>query len=426
MMKYLKQYILLIASFAVILLAYSNCSQSGFGSGAVNAQILNASLGNGGGVIIPPVGSSGGNVVSISVGCGYVNEPCVSVTVCIHGTTQCQTINNLLLDTGSTGLRIFSGAISSLTLPGLSDSSGRAIGTCAMYGDGTYQWGPVKTADVQLGSDVASNINIEIIDFTFGDQGTKCKAAAGAGGIQDAMATGYNGILGVQGFMQDCGSYCTTSVSNDLYYGCSGTSCSSETVTLAQQLVNPVGALSADNNGMMIQLPAVSVSGGANVTGAMYLGIGTQSNNTPASPVVYQADANEGFIYTNYNGHNYQAIIDSGSMGYFFPDSSIPTCTGNSGWYCPTAAQAPTGVVELVGQMKDVNGANAQNLGFYVADANRLYQPNTCFNDLAGPMPAASGATSFIWGFPFFTGRSIYLGMEGATSTLGSGIYYAF
>lgn len=38
---------------------------------------------------------------------GNVNTPYVSVNVCEPGTTKCQTINNVLLDTGSTGLRIF-------------------------------------------------------------------------------------------------------------------------------------------------------------------------------------------------------------------------------------------------------------------------------------------------------------------------------
>src|SRR6476619_7474596 len=59
-----------------------------------------------------PSGTKPQNVMTITMSCGYVNEPCVSVTICVPGTTNCQTIKNLLLDTGSYGLRVFSSAIS--------------------------------------------------------------------------------------------------------------------------------------------------------------------------------------------------------------------------------------------------------------------------------------------------------------------------
>src|SRR5512143_2176186 len=65
-------------------------------------------------------GGPGNNVLSITVNgslCsagtsnGYFNKPCVSITVCTPGsTTACQTVNDILLDTGSYGLRIFAQA----------------------------------------------------------------------------------------------------------------------------------------------------------------------------------------------------------------------------------------------------------------------------------------------------------------------------
>src|SRR5271157_3560515 len=62
----------------------------------------------------PP--TTGNNVLAITVnGPGlnnsYPNEPCVSVTICTPGTTTCQTINDILLDTGDQGLRIFKQAL---------------------------------------------------------------------------------------------------------------------------------------------------------------------------------------------------------------------------------------------------------------------------------------------------------------------------
>jgi len=59
--------------------------------------------------------ASPANVMPVEVGglsvCTNVNTPCTSVTVCIPGTQSCQTIDNILVDTGSYGLRIFSQAL---------------------------------------------------------------------------------------------------------------------------------------------------------------------------------------------------------------------------------------------------------------------------------------------------------------------------
>ena len=62
----------------------------------------------------------GDNVMAVSVAgvhCGgspYVNEPCVEVTVCEPGTSTCATVDNVLLDTGSYGLRLFAQALGGL------------------------------------------------------------------------------------------------------------------------------------------------------------------------------------------------------------------------------------------------------------------------------------------------------------------------
>jgi hypothetical protein len=42
---------------------------------------------------------------------------------------------------------------------------------------------------------------------------------------------------------------------------------------------------------------------------------------------------------------------------------------------------------------------------------------------LAGPFGDSS---SFDWGLPFFYGRRVYIGLEGQSSSLGAGPYYAF
>ena len=53
-----------------------------------------------------------GSLCSIN---SYINKPCVSVTVCTPGTSTCQTIDDILLDTGSFGLRIFKQVLTSFS-----------------------------------------------------------------------------------------------------------------------------------------------------------------------------------------------------------------------------------------------------------------------------------------------------------------------
>ena len=58
------------------------------------------------------------------------------------------------------------------------------------------------------------------------------------------------------------------------------------------------------------------------------------------------------------------------------------------------------------------------NAATLFANANWAVIPS-----LAGP---SGDGTSFDWGLPFFFGRSLFIGFEGRSSTLGSGAYFAF
>jgi hypothetical protein len=134
----------------------------------------------------------------------YPNKPCVSVTICNPNTTTCDTITDILLDTGSTGLRIFKDALTNTSLSTVTTSdTSYLLGSCAAFGDGSLDWGPVKIADVIIGSETAPSINIQIIDKTWGDGGTACNAAWGPGYTLDTGSYSgkspayFNGILGV-------------------------------------------------------------------------------------------------------------------------------------------------------------------------------------------------------------------------------------
>lgn len=108
--------------------------------------------------------------------------------------------------------------------------------------------------------------------------------------------------------------------------------------SLAQQVQNPVTLFATDNNGVIVELLAVSAPE-TSVSGALVFGIGTQSNNGLNGATVYTVDANGNFI-TTYKGQSYNtSFIDSGSHAIFFLNSSttgIPVCPDTKFYYCPS------------------------------------------------------------------------------------------
>ena len=100
------------------------------------------------------------NVVGVTVSGGPSNNALnvlyTTVTVCLPGTSNCQTIDNIQVDTGSYGLRILAPVLT-LTFPVLALSNGSALVECTAFVDG-YSWGPVTLADVQVSGESASSV----------------------------------------------------------------------------------------------------------------------------------------------------------------------------------------------------------------------------------------------------------------------------
>src|SRR5580704_1579006 len=244
--------------------------------------------------------TSGANVAPITVNTGpaagdgfsTVNAAFVSVEVCVPGTSNCKTIDDVLVDTGSSGLRILSSAFS-LPLPPQNAGDGNPVYECFPFVSG-YTWGPVQTADVEIASEKASSVPIQVLSDTDFAAPTACQAT---GASSDTLSSlGANGIIGVGLFVQDCGSYCeqvqTAAGNLNLYYECSSTStCQPIGQSLAQQVPNPVSLFATDNNGVIIELPTVPAGGSSTVTGALVFGIGTESNNALGSATTYAVNA---------------------------------------------------------------------------------------------------------------------------------------
>ena len=361
--------------------------------------------------------TTGNNVLAITVnGPGlnnsYPNEPCVSVTICTPGTTTCQTINDILLDTGDQGLRIFKQALN-VSLEQVTVSSG-SLAECIQYADGSSDWGPVQMASLILGNEPAVQVPIQVIDSTF--FGTAASACGNPD--QSPSATGYNGILGVGLFAHDCGLGCANSASNGVYYSCSGSNCTGTAVALDSQVQNPIALLPKDNNGVIVQLPSVPLGGSPSVNGSLVLGIGTQSNNVPSGVTAYAADQ-LGEFTTTFNGTTYSSFIDSGSNGLFSPSpgSQLPDCPApNSGWYCPSST------VSLSATNTGAAGSPSGAVSFQIGNFDSLINSsNNVFADIGGSAPG-----EFDWGLPFFFGRNVYVGLEGKGASLGTGPYWAY
>ncbi|MDP9115014.1 MAG: DUF3443 domain-containing protein, partial [Acidobacteriota bacterium] len=208
---------------------------------------------------------------------GANDELFTTVTICVPGTTTCQSIDHVLVDTGSTGLRLLGSQIT-LTLPFVTDTGNNQIGNCVQYADTSYQWGPLVKVDVQMAGEAASSVPIQIAgQANFASAPTDCRVGGTA--ADTLLSLGAKGILGVGLFRQDCGPACASSSPPAVYFSCPSSGCTRTSVALTGQLQNPVWMFPADNNGLAIVLPQVGASGAVSVSGSMIFGIGTQSNN---------------------------------------------------------------------------------------------------------------------------------------------------
>jgi hypothetical protein len=351
---------------------------------------------------------------------GSVNTLFTTVTVCVPGsTTSCQTIDHIQVDTGSYGLRLLAPVLT-VTLPVETLSSGGSLVECVQFVDG-YSWGPVATADLTIAGETAKSVPVQSIgDSRFAAVPSQCSST---GGTQEDTVTsfGANGILGIGPFASDCGD-CDT-VANNLYYACA-TTCTETTVPLAMQVPNPVTLFAADNNGIIIDLPAAAAGGALTLSGSLIFGIDTQSDNQSGTQTVLNVDDN-GELAMTFNGQTLaNSFIDSGSNGIFFADNSISTCTtsGFTTFYCPAST------LNLGLSIQGVNGTMANNLVFSVGNAETMLNDNPTFNvfpELAGTLPAGNAGT-FDYGLAFFYGKRVAVAVQGFMTSVGTGPYIAF
>jgi hypothetical protein len=359
---------------------------------------------------------------------GAINHAYVTLKICVPGSkTECASIDHVLLDTGSTGLRLVRSVLAAgaVTLPAMTNAQGQSIEECVSFGGG-QTWGPVALADVSMAGEVAAQLPLQIMDDT--GAGAPPPATCGAGGtlINGVSGFGANGVLGVGVLAHDCGTACVGATTPlPFYYGCaSGGACSAVNVALADQVANPVAMFASDNNGIIVNLPnLINANGDSSVQGELIFGIGTQSDNAlPAAGLtVLQTDGNGDFTAT-YNGEAavLKARIDSGTDSFAFNDPAIAVCSAGAfvGYYCPvqspqSAFAVNTGVVA---------NAAASTVNFAIADPNTFVPNAAAFANLA----RIGRSGYFTWGMPFFYGRKVYVGIDQRPAGSYVGPYFAY
>lgn len=372
----------------------------------------------------------------------YVNGAFATVTLCVPGTTNCQTIDHMLVDTGSSGVRVVDSVLT-ITLPQQKDSSGNVIGECTEFSGGN-SWGYVGMASIQMAGEQASSVPgasftgvpVQVIGKSvLSNEPTAC--SNGVTEENDVQSLGANGVLGVGLFQQDCGAYCANTVDPNFpfYFTCAGGgTCTQTTQPVTNQVSNPVALFPQDNNGVLIQLPAVPpLVGAVNPAGTLIFGIDTQSNNKLGSATFYTTTADGSFSQVQLNGQTYTdqcgtsnknsscSFLDSGSNGLFILDAStlgVTPCSGtNSAFYCQSPNKSFTatnvGANNVTGQA-----------GFTIGDADTLFANDvnaTAFVELGGPNPGG-----FDYGLPFFYGKSVFTVIENKTTSKGMGPAWAY
>lgn len=371
-----------------------------------------------------PVSSGSANTVPITVSAFSTvrNFPMVSVTVCgpnSNATNTCATIDHVLVDTGSSGLRLIASAIPNATRAVFAQQTQGAlpVAECASFGSGNT-WGTLQNVDVKMSSEIAQNVPIQVIS----DPNLTATIPTGLLGCRSGrnMSTptqlGANGILGIGTSPNDCGINCQNSTVVGAYYLCNGTSCSVAQVPVVNQVTNPVTLFPVDNNGVIVEMAQVPDTGAGTGTGTLVFGIDTQANNALAGTnATVLTTTVAGDVDALFEGRTYTktAFFDSGSSALFIESSTLPT--GTNGFYTPSS---PTG---LTATFKGSNGVSTA-VNFNVSNGVSLIgSGNFAFNNWG---IAAAGMMDI--GMPFFYGRHMFVGFSGATSSAGAGPYVAY
>jgi Protein of unknown function (DUF3443) len=409
------------------LLLLTACSDGGGAGSAVSAGGTPLAMNSAGTVLAP---AAAANVVPLVIDSGPNKatslRPFISVTLCAPGDpSNCQTIDHVMVDTGSSGLHIASSVINAKlkqALKPIADPkmSGNVLALCEQYVT-SFNWGSLVSADVKIGGETAAAVPTQLQDDpNFTNVPADCSDGHGSQSNSDPALAGVNGLIGAS----------LDGVDNGSYYSCPAAGCigTELNAAVATPSVSPQTRFAVDNNGVIMDLPAVAVPGVTTLTGSMTFGIGTQTNNQlqGVSAKVYPIAGSligNALLKTTFGGRDYgYTFIDSGSPYYSFntPDVALlPQCPSNlasygGGFYCPSSAVALSAVIT------GNNGAVSAPMDFSIGNAEQILSTNNAALNGLGSVSFDGGALNvFDWPLQFFYGRRLYFSVNDGKTTIG-------
>ena len=341
------------------------------------------------------------NVVKLTMRTPHAgfNRMVVQVTVCVPGSRNCTTIDDVMVDTGSTGLRLDASVVPSwLRLPPVLGPHRRPMAECLRF-LADDAWGPLARADVLIGGLTASGLPIQIIETAAPEQPASCP--------RSEVAPTSNGTLGVGSHLTDCQGDCRQSKADPMYFECGTERCEplDGLVAKAYRLPNPVTFFDGHDNGIVFDLPDVTGAGARESVGTLTFGVGSDDGDRFRSAAILRLDERGHFTIV-YAGSAYpESYIDSGTETWIVPDVTLSRCPGMPWAFCV----APAATREAVAIGRD--GARTV-LPFRVGDYRQIrHQGFGASGEIA--VAARPQSSAFVWGAPFFIGRRIAVVLEG-------------
>lgn len=353
--------------------------------------------------------------IPISIGSGLngdgINTMYVSIILCTNNAgTNCQTIDNIILDTGSFGLKINKSALAEsfvLQMPRVITSDDKMVYACNTFGSG-YVFAEEHYGVLKLDNTMTDDVIVQVIENSpTAEIPDSCIAK---GPFDNFESFGANGILGVNPAISLNNSSILLYKKNvNGIYEALSLDDESRVPILNN---NPLPNLSNNNNGFVISIPPVTQNTNTNVSGTMILGVNTSSMNqvTDKTNLVVASEAdlssvcNSACFYSQITNpeSTIPAVFDSGTNGWVFMNDDLRQCSYG---FCP---DTPFTWVSTVYSYDFAANESYQVTGVITKDENNPSGETVSFSVMPG-WGYYNRSNETLYGSPFFFGKNVYV-----------------
>ena len=340
---------------------------------------------------------------------GIFNLAYVDVTVC-NAVPQCRTVPNVVVDTGSSGLRLHREALGGLQLEVVRDGMRRRLGSAADFAIGGL-WGTLHAAQVRVGQvETTQAIPIQLFDAPspLERRPSSYKDDARARFIRMG-----NGVLGISPRRHDPQRYFALR-----RWGPEAVLPAWKPVDVdaSREVVNPIVHFPPPyDNGSVISLPEVDGSTGQK-TAQGWLGFGIGQPTEALLPAAAHVMAHEldaqGKFAAMLGGRRVDLVVDSGSnvLMLDLEPLGLPRHERFKRFY----DAAPLTPLPLAFGANEIELARPLCIG-PAATMNKALDDGYAVLPMLAIAPIAADAPNVL-GLPFFFGRTVATGLQGAVN----------